>query len=144
MKYKGHYPGVSNLVYTLRYTFHWFLLICTVYLIIMLIVLFTLRHTSRFPGHHLSLVRKFTKLPYGSLFFQEGEYFDCGACMHGIWKNAKVVALHCDEKHVYHEECLRNQVQVHSMKYCVLCATPTVLAPCTMRDDEGKLTDSPQ
>ena len=27
-----------------------------------------------------------SKMPYGSLFFEEGEYFDCGVCLAGIWK----------------------------------------------------------
>jgi len=100
--------GQSSLLAMLRYVFHWFLLFMAVYLIVLPLFLFILRHTRRYPGHHLWLVRKLSKLPYGSLFFQEGEFYDCGICMHGIWKESKVVALICDEKHVFHEECLRN------------------------------------
>ena len=74
-------------------------------------------------------------MPYGSLFFQEGEYYDCGLCMSGIWKEARVVALGCDEKHVFHEECLRRQVEEYNNKYCVLCDNPTVVMPCAMRPE---------
>ena len=101
----------------------------------MLLMLFILKASRRYPGHHLWFIRKLAKLPYGSLFFQEGEYFDCGICISGNWKEARVVALACNELHVFHEECLREQVEQYSNKYCVLCYTPTVIAPCEKRPE---------
>ena len=90
MRYKKNI-GMSSLLQMLRVVFHWFLIIMTSYLVLLLLTLFILRHTRRYPGHHLWFIRKLSKLPYGALFFQEGEFYDCGICMHGIWKDAKVV-----------------------------------------------------
>lgn len=45
-------------------------------------------------------------MPFGSLYFQEGLYFDCGICLQGFWAEEEVVGLACDENHVYHPNCL--------------------------------------
>ena len=127
--------GFSQLLCILRKVLHYFLIILSVYLVVMLLTLFILKASRRYPGHHLWFVRKLAKLPYGSLFFQEGEFFDCGICISGNWKEARVVALACNELHVFHEECLREQVEQYSNKYCVLCDTPTVIMPCAKRPE---------
>ena len=62
-----------------------------------------------------------SKLPYGSLLFQPGEYFDCGICMKGIWVGEKVVALSCNPNHVFHADCLRSQINDYQNKFCILC-----------------------
>ena len=87
MKIKNKF-GMAPLLAMLRKGMHIFLLVATVYFIVLLLTLFIMRHTRRYPGHHLWFVRKLTKLPYGALFFQEGEFYDCGICMTGIWKDA--------------------------------------------------------
>ena len=85
-KMKGHNPGIAGMVYLARQIFHWFLLIVVIYFLLMILLTFCMRHTRRYPGHHLWFIRKLGYMPYGALFFQEGEYFDCGICMGGIWK----------------------------------------------------------
>lgn len=121
MKYKTSSVGQASLLQMLRKCFHIILVLMTIYIALFLLLQFILKYARRYPGQHLWLVRKLSKLPYGPLFFQEGEFYDCGICMHGIWKEQRVVALACDEKHVYHEECLRSQIEEFSNKYCVLC-----------------------
>ena len=85
-KAKGHGVNLSEFVYMTRVIFHLLLLFGAIYFLSLLSTLFFLRTTSRYPGHHLWFIRRLSKWPYGSLFFQEGEYFDCGICIRGIWR----------------------------------------------------------
>lgn len=72
---------------------------------------------------------RISKLPLGSIAFQEGESFDCGICYdsHYSVTGTKVVQLECG--HVYHSECMRAQIAGHSNKYCVLCHKPVNIVP---------------
>lgn len=97
----------ADIVYIFRITLHAFLLVVTVYLIFILLLLFVLRHIQRYPGQYTWIAMKISKLPYGALFFQEGEFFDCGICLEGIWSGNDVCRLNCNQNHVYHAECLR-------------------------------------
>lgn len=77
----------------------------------------------KYPGQYTRWAVRMSRMPYGALFFQEGEYFDCAICLEGIWSGSKVCRLNCNSQHVYHTECLRNQVNEHGNKYCVLCVS---------------------
>ena len=72
---------------------------------------------------------KVGKMPYGSLFFQPGEYFDCGYCITGNWRGQEVVALACTDACVFKADCLRKQVAVDGNGYCVLCHVPIIVKP---------------
>ena len=67
-----------------------------------------------------------SRWPYGTLFFQPGECFDCGICLHGIYTGSNVVRLTCCNSCVFHAECLRNQINEYGNKYCVLCGQAIV------------------
>jgi len=64
----------ADIVYIFRVVLHTFLLVVTVYMFLMLLTLYILRHIQRYPGQYTWIVVKFSKWPYGALFFQEGEY----------------------------------------------------------------------
>ena len=114
----------ADIVYLLRVILHTFILIATIYIFVMLIVIVTIRHVQKYPGQYTGVALSMSKRPYGALFFEEGEYFDCGICLAGIWKGSDVVRLGCDEKHVFHEKCLRDQISGFGNKYCVICHAP--------------------
>lgn len=114
----------GKIVNIFRWTLHTFLVIALVYLTIMLLIKLTIRGWSRYPGQYTWIAMKMSELPYGALFFQEGEFFDCGVCLASIWVGQDVVRLSCGETHVFHEECLRMQISTHNNKYCVLCPAP--------------------
>ena len=109
------------MVTTFRTVLHLFTIALVVHTIAMLIVMIIIRSRTRYPGNYVWMARIVSVLPYGSFFYEEGEYFDCGICLNGIWKGEDVVALTCNEKHVFHADCLRKQVNVFSQKYCILC-----------------------
>ena len=112
----------ADLVYVFRVVLHIFLLVTTIYMVFMLILMYCLRHWQSYPGQYTWIAKKITYLPYGSLMFEEGEYFDCGICLSGIWSGTEVCRL--NSGHVYKAECLVNQVRTHGNKYCVLSHQP--------------------
>ena len=73
------------------------------------------------------MAKKIGSLPYGSLCFQPGEYFDCGYCLTANWRGQEVVALQCCGQAVYKADCLRKQVAVDGNGYCLLCSQPIVI-----------------
>jgi len=85
----------ADLCYIFRIALHAYLLIVAVYMLLMLFTLYMLRHIQRYPGQYTWIVVKFSKWPYGALFFQEGEYFDCAICLEGIWSGNDVSRLNC-------------------------------------------------
>ena len=115
----------DSICYGLRVGLHLFMLLATVYIITMLVTKYIVRNIQRFPGQMTWIVMIFSRMPYGSLFFQEGEYFDCAICLEGIWQGSTVVRLACgdEDSHAFHSDCLRDQVALHGNKYCVVCET---------------------
>lgn len=97
----------AQILYLFRVILHMALIVVSIYVFVMLITLFIIRRFSTYPGKYLWIAVKMSKMPYGSLFFEEGEFFDCGICISGHWKGNQVVRLGCNNKHVYHAECLR-------------------------------------
>jgi hypothetical protein len=50
-------------------------------------------------------------LPYGAIFFQEGETFDCPLCLEGIWKDTEIVKVVNGEEECYYKaDCLKEYV----------------------------------
>ena len=67
MKMEG---GVqADIVYICRRALHIFLIIVSVYLLLMLFTLYILRHIQSYPGQYTWIVVKFSRWPYGALFF---------------------------------------------------------------------------
>lgn len=125
----------GKIVKIFRETLHFIIVIALIYLVIMLLIKLAIRGWSRYPGQNTWIALKMSKFPYGALFFQEGEYFDCGVCLATIWIGQDVVRLSCGKDHVFHEECLREQISIHSNKYCVLCSAPiTVINPPSLEE----------
>lgn len=84
---------MADIVYLFRIILHLYMLLMTVYLAIMLIAMYLIRSMQKFPGQYVWIVKRISKWPYGALFFQPGEYFDCAICFQGIWKGSDVVQL---------------------------------------------------
>ena len=63
----------ADIVYIFRILLHLFLLVVTVYLIVLSITMYTLRNIQRYPGQYIWIAKIVTKMPYGSLFFEAGE-----------------------------------------------------------------------
>ena len=123
----------ADLCYLFRIILHLYMLLMTVYLFCMLIVMSGLRAWQRFPGQYVWIVKRIPSWPFGSLFFQSGEFFDCAICFGGIWKGSDVVQLTCSctgnaDKCCFHADCLRDQVALHGNSYCVMCEQPLVVA----------------
>ena len=103
----------ARICYVMRITLHFFMLIMTIYLIAMLLFKYFIRNSQRTPGGNNWWARTISRLPYGPLFYQPGEFFDCGICLGGIWRSESVVRLSCSLSSndnnccVFHSECLR-------------------------------------
>ena len=59
---------------------HYFLIILTVYLIALWVMIILIRNIQR-NGNKVWMALKIRAMPFGSLYFQEGLYFDCGICL---------------------------------------------------------------
>lgn len=59
----------DDIVFIFRYALHIFLIVVTVYLLLMLFTLYILRHIQSYPGQYTWIVVKFSRWPYGALFF---------------------------------------------------------------------------
>lgn len=121
--------GVSaDIAYLLRRLLHIFLIVMLCYMLFLFIALAIFKRIQRYAGQYNWIVNKLCSGPWGSLFFEAGEFADCAICYNGIWIGQKCVALTCNEKHVYHEECLMKQIRDEGNKYCVLCPIPVKAA----------------
>ena len=70
----------------MRMTLHIFMLVVTVYMVVMLIMFIYIRSRQKwYPSQYTWMAKKLGNLPYGNLFFQSGEYFDCGICICTIY-----------------------------------------------------------
>ena len=100
----------ARICYVFRIVLHFYMCCTTIYLVLMALVAYCIRVRQAYPGENTWLARKISFWPYGSLFFEEGEYFDCAICLQGIWKGQIVVRLNCEQndRHVYHADCLRD------------------------------------
>ena len=59
----------ADIVYIFRRVLHAFLLIVTIYMLMMILTLYVLRHIQSYPGQYTWIVIKFSRWPYGALFF---------------------------------------------------------------------------
>lgn len=120
----------DRICYVFRLILHLYMLCMTVYLIIVTIVMYYIRVRQSYPGESTWLAKKISAMPYGALFFEEGEFFDCAICLEGIWKGQSVCRLTCnqEDRHVFHTDCLRSQVANHNNQYCVLCHQPILVS----------------
>ena len=60
---------MGNLVYYFRVVLHIFCIATMLYIVIMMFVIYYMRHFQRYPGQFVWLAKKISKLPYGTLFF---------------------------------------------------------------------------
>jgi len=96
---------VDKLVYFLRVGLHYALLFGILYMVAMAGALFYIKMRQSFPGQYTWVAVRMNKLPFGAVFFQEGENFDCGICYESIYSitGSKVVRLACNkDTHVFH------------------------------------------
>lgn len=112
-----------------RLVLHIFLIAATVYFLISFLIMSWILNHQRYPGQYTWIAQRLSRMPYGALFFEEGEYYDCGVCFEGIYKGTTVVRLVCggDDRHVFHYDCILTQVSKHANQYCVLCHSPMVV-----------------
>ena len=113
-----------------RTILHLYLCFCSLYLLIVIMVVYYMRNSQRNIGDNALLAKRVSKWPYGTLFFQSGEYFDCALCLKGIWAEDKIVKLACNNGHVFHKLCLESCVK-SGMRCCALCNQPIVAVPPT-------------
>ena len=127
MREEGNMAAKIN--YTFRVLLHLFMCFITVYLFTCMLIMMCIRARQSTKGQYYWIAKKIGSLPYGALFFEEGEYFDCANCLEGIWTGASVVRLTCggDDKHVFHADCIRDQVAIENNLYCVICGQPIVV-----------------
>lgn len=59
---------------------HYFLTILTIYLLALWAIIITTRNLQK-NGDRVWLAIRIRNMPFGSVFFQEGLYFDCGICL---------------------------------------------------------------
>jgi hypothetical protein len=100
---------------------HFCLTFLNVYLIALWITIIIVRNLQK-NGDKVWVAKRIRNLPFGSLFFQEGLYFDCGLCLQGFWASEEIVGLACSELHVFHPKCLKKYIEaVDTQLSCNLC-----------------------
>lgn len=95
------------------------LTLLTAYLIVLWLTLMTARKTQ-LNGNKSWLAMRIRSMPFGTLYFQEGLYFDCGICLKGFG-SSEVIGLTCHENHVYHPRCLKEYLSIRGNSACILC-----------------------
>lgn len=107
---KRHEEGLTGRIcYIFRIILHMSMILLTIYFFVMLTVFAYVRKRTSYAGQYTWLAKLMGKMPYGAMFFQPGEYYDCGICLEGIWSGANVVRLTCggDDQCVFHADCIR-------------------------------------
>ena len=94
-----------------RFTCHLCLISLTIYLIALWVAIILVRNLQK-NGERVWVAQRIRNMPFGSLFFQEGLYFDCGLCHQGFWSSEEIVCLSCSEFHVFHPKCLKKSIQI--------------------------------
>ena len=88
----------------------------------MILVLVPLCNLSGLDGSRVcrpNSFKKFKKVPFGSLIFQQG--LDCGVCMERFRNQQLVVQLKCFDSHIFHKDCLKSWVLDHNQTKCPYC-----------------------
>jgi|Transcript_9214 uncharacterized membrane protein len=118
----------ARICYIFRLILHTFMIVVTVYFFVTMFLFSVIRSRTSYAGQYVWIAKLISRMPYGAMFFQPGEYYDCAICLEGIWSGANVVRLTCggDDKCVFHADCLRQQL-VAGNAYCVCCEQPIVV-----------------
>ena len=109
-----------------RVILHLYLMIVAIYMVTMVLLMFILRNTQTKKGQFSGLAKKMSNMPYGALFFQGGEEFDCSLCLNAMWKGQEVVRVVGSDDLVFHVDCLKEYIEV-SKKTSLPCGTPIVI-----------------
>ena len=108
--------------------------ILTVYLIALWAIIVIIRSSQK-HGSKVRQAQTISNLPFGSIFFQEGLYFDCAICLNSFLSHEEVVGLTCNETHVYHPRCLIGYLEALERFECLLCDERIAIA----KPDEEEL-----
>jgi hypothetical protein len=98
----------GSILALVRWALHLYLCVVTIYLIYIILMMHYIRNSQKRVGENYKWAYKVSRRPYGSIFFEAGEFHDCALCLKGIWKNDPVVKLASGE--VFHAPCLKEQV----------------------------------
>lgn len=72
----------AQICYLGRVTLHIFMVIASIYMVVLLVMFIYIRSRQKsYPGQYTWMAKKLGSMPYGDLFFQSGEYYDCGICI---------------------------------------------------------------
>ena len=85
----------ARICYIFRIVLHLFMIVTTVYFFLFGLIFMCIRRRTSYAGQYTWVAQTMSKFPYGSMFFQGGEYFDCGISLEGIWSGENVVRLAC-------------------------------------------------
>ena len=140
-------PGgtFSPFLYYGRMICHYLITLFTIYLLALWGTIIATRNLQK-NGDRLSVALRIRNLPFGSVFFQEGLYFDCPICLQGFWANEEIVCLTCSENHVFHPKCLKQYIDAKNTIQCILCQQKIQIAfpEDHERIDNGSLIGAPQ
>ena len=114
-----------------RIVLHLYLMVVAVYLLILFILFILMRNLQRRPGQYTSWAMKLSRLPYGAIFFEPGEMFDCPLCLTGLSAGSEVVKLESGE--VYRPSCLKDYIELNN-RTCIISKSPIVIAKPPPKD----------
>ena len=113
----------ASLLHLSRIVLHLYLAVLVFYLFVCFMAQMLLRSMQTPKGKYTHLVLKVRDWPFSSFFFQQGDLFDCGLCLHAFWEGEQAVQLQCAKSHAFHAACLKEYVE-NNGKCCIYCSSP--------------------
>ena len=116
-----------------RIVLHLYLMVVAIYLLILFVLFILMRNFQTRPGQYYSWADKLSKLPYGAVFFEPGEMFDCPLCLTGLSAGSEVVRL--ESGAVYRPSCLKDYIELN-YRTCVVTNSPIVIGKPPPKDKD--------
>ena len=113
----------ASLLHLSRIVLHLYLSVLVFYLFVFFVAVMLLRAMQTPKGKYTHWLLKVRDWPFSTFFFQQGDLFDCGLCLHAFWEGEQAVQLQCAKSHAFHAACLKEYVQSNG-KCCIYCSTP--------------------